>query len=793
MKKNYALLLLSAAALTANAQQIDGDFDATWEDCIPYDSKGGTNAFGTQPQGWHVSNVFVNKYVAKCQIATSVTGSNGEGQAVKLTNGDLFTNGIPAYLTLGTPYATAEGLTATNPDGGTFGGKSFTYHPDAISFDYQRDNSKGDENAIVVAYLWNGTWSQANVPANTVLSGSANKITMEYRERNILNIPTATGGDVTTTEGATLVAVVNDTIKESTNNEWVNKTVEFKYNDASAKVENINVIFSANDYFADRTSIVKGNSLSVDNVKLVYYHALSSLTATDNDGNDVELDFNPETLNYTVNSTFDEYWTEVNYTKKGIGATVDAEYNAETAQYIITVKGEDYDENTNPNAVTVYTIQYQKAAPTLSSLIVAGHEFMSTGSTNTEFTATGKCYADEISYTASSENAKVEADYDEASQILTVNVSEQGAPSTVYTITFEGKQNNFFYQVPNSSFEDWTDNSDGSNAKLAKGWNSFDTACGLYSTFASMSPMPEKIDGYKGYGVRISSKDLWLAYANGNLTTGKISMGSYEPTDATNFNFTDRTDVNSNLRAAGLPDAFEVYARFTPGTLKNGVDANLQGRVQVIMHTDAPYHDPELPELADKKDASAFVLIPPTEEWTKFTGEFKYESNTIDADVDHYYLVSATTNPVPGASKDDKLDLDELRFIYYNTLADISFNGKTIEGFDPNKFEYAIDEDIEDAEYLFDIKPAGFGASTYTEINHETGIVTIYVAGNNIEEDPSNKNIYTVKFKKSTTGINTISADKAANHKVYTLNGVRVNGKPAAGIYIVDGKKMTVK
>lgn len=28
MKKNYALVLLSVAALTANAQQINGDFDS---------------------------------------------------------------------------------------------------------------------------------------------------------------------------------------------------------------------------------------------------------------------------------------------------------------------------------------------------------------------------------------------------------------------------------------------------------------------------------------------------------------------------------------------------------------------------------------------------------------------------------------------------------------------------------------------------------------------------------------------------------------------------------------------
>ena len=51
MKKNYALLLLSVAALTANAQQINGDFDSAWEKCVPWDSKGNTTKKGVQPQG----------------------------------------------------------------------------------------------------------------------------------------------------------------------------------------------------------------------------------------------------------------------------------------------------------------------------------------------------------------------------------------------------------------------------------------------------------------------------------------------------------------------------------------------------------------------------------------------------------------------------------------------------------------------------------------------------------------------------------------------------------------------
>lgn len=160
MKKNYALLLLSVAALTANAQQINGDFDAAWEKCVPWDSKGNTMSEGVQPQGWHMANV---KLAGK--VGEKVTRSAEDeptNYAVKVKNiyNSIVKQNIPGYFTLGTPWATAEtkGVKVRNSDGGTFGGKEFTYHPDAISFEYQRDNSNGtDEQATVLAYLWNGT------------------------------------------------------------------------------------------------------------------------------------------------------------------------------------------------------------------------------------------------------------------------------------------------------------------------------------------------------------------------------------------------------------------------------------------------------------------------------------------------------------------------------------------------------------------------------------------------------------------------------------------------------------
>ncbi len=801
MKKNYALLLLSVAALTANAQQINGDFDSAWEKCVPWDSKGNTTKKGVQPQGWHMANVVLAGTVGE-KITRSAEGEPAN-YAVKVSNiyNKTAKQNVPGYFSLGTPWATAETwfTKVRNSDGGTFGGKEFTYHPDAISFEYQRDNSNGtDEPATVLAYLWNGTWTQKDVPGNTEVGiagwGNATRVDMENRERNVLGInKTATGGDVTKTEGATLVATIDHAITESTEGEWKTDTIPFVYKEGceTAGVENINVIFSSANYFGPQSDIKKGNSLTVDNVKLIYYHALSSLKPTDNNGYDVDINFSPDTLNYTVESTYDPNRTTVGYTKKGVGATVETAYDDLTGQYVLTVKGEDYDAETNPEAMSVYTIQYQKAAPTLTSLNVAGHEFIPMDNTSKDFTATGNCYTDEISYVASSERATVEQTYDEAEHKLTLTVSEAGCPSSVYTVTFEGKSKEAAYQIANADFENWTDDE---NAKIAEGWNSFDTAAGLFASFASMSPMPQKIEGYKGNGVRIVSKDLWVAYANGNLTTGHINMGSANPADATNYNFTDRTDVNGNMPFAGRPDAFEVYARFTPGTAKAVTDEAeeqpaLQGRVQLILHKDAAYHDPEIAEMADEKVGSANVLIPATEEWTKFTGEFSY---TTDATPEvQYLLASATTNPVPGASKDDQLDLDELRLIYYSTLKDLQIDGKTIEGFSPEKTEYTIESNNADILNTITVEKKGVGASVDKDVDLTNNVCTITVKGNDYDVNPANKTVYTVKLTPKTS-IGSVSADNAANHKTYTIGGVRTD-KPAAGLYIVDGKKKVVK
>ena len=343
---------------TATTPQLN-DFSGDWETCIPWDSKGNTESSGTQPKGWHISNV--QTALGAVVAGAKAEGSNGTTVAVKLTNQEKAGQMIPAYMSLGTPWATAEtkGTKVRNADGGVFGGLDFTYRPDAISFDYQRDNSKKKENATAIAYLWKGTWTQTNVPGNTAVGvfsyGTATKVTMTNRDRNVLgNETSATLGDkpAVPSKDAKLIAKLEQPISESTNGTWKSMTIPFTYNDDTAVPEYINVIFAANDYFGDRNGIVADNSLTIDNVKLVYYHALNSLTYN---GNKV-ANFDEGTTEYTLNGRLAEDFDKVKFTIKGVGATYDVAKDEANNVATITVKGNDYD--VNPSSKTVYTIKF---------------------------------------------------------------------------------------------------------------------------------------------------------------------------------------------------------------------------------------------------------------------------------------------------------------------------------------------------------------------------------------------------------------------------------------------------
>lgn len=329
------------------------DFEGTWEKCIPWDTAGNTKQSGKTPKGWCVSNVYTSIVSKAFVVGTRLDIYDDESDfAVSLKNTDYAGQKIPAYMTLGTSWATAIGADGHDADGGSFGGKDFTSRPDAISFDYMRDNSKGDENATVVAYLWKGTFKQKNVPGNTALIPfGIKKCEMTDRDRNILGMPTDRGGDVATENNATCIASFTHNITKSTNNKWESLTIPFEYK-TSDTPEKINIIFSATDYF-NRSKIVSGNSLCVDNVKYVYYHSLSDIKLN---GTTIE-GFNENRTEYTVKGNMADYKNALDCTPKSANSTKNVNWNDAENLVTITVKGSNYAEDNE--SMTVYTIKFE--------------------------------------------------------------------------------------------------------------------------------------------------------------------------------------------------------------------------------------------------------------------------------------------------------------------------------------------------------------------------------------------------------------------------------------------------
>lgn len=363
MKKLFFFLMLAATQF-ANAQQLSNTtFDGTWENCYPWekDSKVST-AYGTQPTGWCVSNV---PNTAMPIVAAEETGANGTGKSIKLTNVAVMGQNAPGYMSLGTTWATAEVKLLTNvrnADGGVFGGIAFTYHPDAVRLTYKHDISAGAENMSVVAYLWKGTWTQADVPSNTAVGsifsyGTATTVTMTDRINNILGKVCLQGGAISKTDDAALIASV-EYYNNTSVSTWTTMELPLEYK-SSAAPEKLNIVIAANGLFDDRSTIKEGNSVSIDDVELVYWHALSALSYEG-----ATLNFSENTTNYDLSTVlYDE--TKLSYTVKGRAATATKNYNEET--HILTIRVEGEDIASNPSSFTEYTIQFGEPGPQVVS------------------------------------------------------------------------------------------------------------------------------------------------------------------------------------------------------------------------------------------------------------------------------------------------------------------------------------------------------------------------------------------------------------------------------------------
>lgn len=363
MKKSFLLsgaLLLSISAFTANAQQIpvsNLDFTSwkgtcgtsTWTSTM-YPKGGDFTRPGDEPSEWNGSSVY--PFGAKKMKTISK-----DGTSVKIENAEFsfltIYQVIPGYLTLGTPWVFVGGTDITNAnsyapygDGGSYGGLSFNYKPDAIKVKYKKTNS--EETSHIIAYLWSGEFV-SKVPTSYDIK--ENKYTYGRELSNVDRVVLGRQTDNVTKKG-TLIASVDYSIAAETT-DWKDEVIELKYQDGvdkTTKVENINIVFAASDYWT-RANLKGKTSLTIDNTSFVYYSTLTSLKAGSK-----TIALKDGVYNYTVAGKMP--------TKEEVVATcksqfADAAVAVDEANYKVTVTvtnqgGKDVDGATQH----VYTLQY---------------------------------------------------------------------------------------------------------------------------------------------------------------------------------------------------------------------------------------------------------------------------------------------------------------------------------------------------------------------------------------------------------------------------------------------------
>ncbi len=364
MKKTLLMLAMATACSSAMAQTDDsklpnGDFEGTWSACIPWTSNGYKKSMNKQPESWTVSNVSGANGTGATNVGEHLTpGRGGQGNAVTIynvANEYMSSQVVPGYITLGTTWSTSKGaFPVTNKDGGTFGGISFKYKPDALRFYYKRSCRENNVRSSVVAYLWNGSTTQKYVPGNISLMSSPKKVTMTDRDINVLKMSTSGHQGGTVTDKSKLIAKL-EAYTTDTPSDWTEWTIPFEYTkeNIDKTPEKINVIIAANDYF-NSSNVTAGVSMSIDDVELVYYKTLSSLKVN---GTDIEL----KDGTYVYNGTGSISEGCVKATAKSQFAKVDYKYNTDNVVITVTANNgetQEYKVNfassvTPPNAADI--------------------------------------------------------------------------------------------------------------------------------------------------------------------------------------------------------------------------------------------------------------------------------------------------------------------------------------------------------------------------------------------------------------------------------------------------------
>jgi hypothetical protein len=219
-------------------------------------------------------------------------------------------------------------------------------------------------------------------------------------------------------------------------------------------------------------------------------------------------------------------------------------------------------------------------------------------------------------------------------------------------------------QIENSNMELWENV--GQATEEPNNWNSFKSAQGAWTSFSSQQIQRSTAirSGATGqYCARIWSKSTLGVVANGNLTVGRINMGSTTANDPNNYNISLIATPEFSEPLTTSPDSLVFWVKYT------AANANDSARVHAIIH--------DAYDLRDPLDANSMAHVVATAErnygktngsWTRISVPFNYVVGS-PAPTPELILVTFTTNKTPGGgSNNDEVLVDDIQLIYNSSV-----------------------------------------------------------------------------------------------------------------------------
>ena len=220
-------------------------------------------------------------------------------------------------------------------------------------------------------------------------------------------------------------------------------------------------------------------------------------------------------------------------------------------------------------------------------------------------------------------------------------------------------------QIGNGNMESWETVSSGEEPT---NWNSFLSAGGNMSWAAgdqcqSSTDVRPGTTGTKS--ANIFSNSVIGVVANGNLTLGKINMGSAQPANSANYNASVTADANFSEALTVDPDSLVFWAKFVPAN-GSGTDS---ARVSAILHDAYDLRDPIDGGSTSHVVATAIRNFKTANGWMRIAVPFSYSG---PASSTQYILLTFTTNKTPGGGSDnDQLFIDDVELIYNGSGASV--------------------------------------------------------------------------------------------------------------------------